>query len=45
MIMPEFDYINVGALTPAGEERFGLKLDPKTKFLVWVGDKTIKVEA
>ena len=34
MIMPEFDYINVGALTPEGEERFGYRLDPQSKLLV-----------
>ena len=34
MIMPEFDYINVGALTPEGEERFGYRLDPESKLLV-----------
>ena len=40
MIMPEFDHINVGALTPLGEQRFGWKLDEKTKLLVPVGSKT-----
>lgn len=34
MIMPEFDYINVGALTPEGEEKFGYTLDSNTKLLV-----------
>ena len=33
MIMPEFDYINVGALTPEGEARFGMRLNPQTKLL------------
>lgn len=39
MIMPEFDHINVGALTPIGEQRFGWKLDEKSKLLVPVEDK------
>ena len=33
MIMPEFDYINVGNLTSAGESRFGFRLNPQTKLL------------
>jgi len=44
MIMPEFDYINVGALTPVGEQRFGLKLDSESKLLVWIEDETVKVK-
>ena len=33
MIMPEFDYINVGALTPQGEARFKMRLNPAKKLL------------
>ena len=33
MIMPEFDYINVGQLTPEGEKRFGMQINPATKLL------------
>ncbi len=33
MIMPEFDYIKVGALTPVGEERFGMRLNADLKLL------------
>ena len=39
MIMPEFDHINVGSLTSAGESRFGYTLDEKTKLLVPIDDK------
>ena len=39
IIMPEFDYINVGALTTEGEQRFGWKLDEKTKLLVPIGNE------
>ena len=40
MIMPEFDYINVGALTPEGEARFGYRLDPQLKLLVPIDSET-----
>ena len=36
-ILDDFDFINVGALTPKGEERFGYTLDEETKLLVPVG--------
>jgi len=37
MIMPEFDYINVGALTPEGEARFKMTLNPTKKILEPIG--------
>ena len=43
MIMPEFDYINVGNLTPEGEARFGMKLNPTTKLLEPI-NKEIEVD-
>ena len=39
MIMPEFDYINVGNLTPEGEKRFNMRLNPQTKLLEPIGEK------
>ena len=43
IIMPEFDYINVGALTPEGESRFGMRLNPETKLLEPI-DSQLNVE-
>tara|TARA_B100000902_G_scaffold365017_1_gene385511 strand:- start:1198 stop:1893 length:696 start_codon:yes stop_codon:yes gene_type:complete len=37
MIMPEFDYYNVGALTPEGESRFKMRLNPTEKILEPIG--------
>ena len=37
VILPEFDYINVGNLTQQGEARFGMRLNPKTKLLEPIG--------
>jgi hypothetical protein len=37
IIMPEFDYINVGALTPEGESRFKMRLNPTKKILEPIG--------
>ena len=38
IIMPEFDYINVGNLTSEGESRFNMRLNPQTKLLEPIGD-------
>lgn len=37
IIMPEFDYINVGALTPEGEARFKMRLNSAKKLLEPIG--------
>jgi hypothetical protein len=38
-ILDDFDFLNVGALTPKGEERFGYTLDKEKKLLVPIGEE------
>jgi len=40
VILPEFDYINVGQLTKEGEKRFGVQVNPMTKLLEPINSET-----